>query len=82
MNDIKNAAKDYSIISLYNHGTNIQPNGSNFISYGYKIYKFWLVVFHDDSLYLYKHFTRGLFDKRVEKYKQKKYNSSEKEAHI
>lgn len=31
---------------------------------------------------LEKKFYKSLFDKRVEKYKQKKYNLSEKEAHI
>lgn len=86
MNDIIKASKEYSIISIHNHGTNIPPSGSDFISCGYRKDKFGLVVCHDGSLYLYKSgkktFTRGLFDKRVEKYKQKKYNLSEKEAHI
>ena len=54
MNDIIKASKEYSIISIHNHGTNIPPSGSDFISCGYRKYKFGLVVCHDGSLYLYK----------------------------
>lgn len=85
---LSNAVRDnepYTLISIHNHPTNLPPTGSDFVSNGSHRYLFGVVACHDGTLYTYKTgnrvFTAGLFDGRVEKYKNRPYNMSELDAH-
>lgn len=75
----------YSLISIHNHSTNLPPTGSDFTSNGLHRYLFGVVACHDGTVYTYKAgtriFTTGLFDGRVEKYKNQPYNMSGMDAH-
>ena len=86
MNKIILSYDEKVLISIYNHGTNIPPTGSDFVSCGYRRYKFGLVVCHNGEVYYYRsgsvRFLKEFLDKRIEKYKEKRYNLSEYEAHI
>ena len=67
---LSNAVKAYkpdSLISIHNHSTNLPPTGSDGTVYTYKAGK--------------RIFTAGLFDGRIEKYKNWPYNMNEMDAH-
>lgn len=85
---LSNAVKNYkpdSLISIHNHSTNLPPTGSDFTSNGLHRYSLGVVACHDGTVYTYKAgkriFTAGLFDGRIEKYKNWPYNMSEMDAH-
>lgn len=85
---LSNAVKEYkpySLISIHNHSTNLPPTGSDFTSNGLHRYALGIVACHDGTVYTYKAgkriFTAGLFDGRVEKYKNWPYNMNEVDAH-
>ena len=85
---LSNAVKAYkpdSLISLHNHSTNLPPTGSDFTSNGLHRYSLGVVACHDGTVYTYKAgkriFTAGLFDGRIEKYKNWPYNMNEMDAH-
>lgn len=72
------AAKPYTLISIHNHGTNLPPSGSDFVSSGYHQYAFGIVACNNGDVYVYssknaKAFTIDGVDKRVDKYKQRGY---------
>ena len=85
MNDRILKYQNYRLISIHNHGTNLPPTGSDFVSCGYRKYMFGLVIYHNGDVYYYKsgkyQFLRELLDKRIEKYKEKLYNIDEINAH-
>lgn len=85
---LSNAVKAYkpdSLISIHNHSTNLPPTGSDFTSNGLHRYSLGVVACHDGTVYTYKAgkriFTAGLFDGRIEKYKNWPYNMNEMDAH-
>lgn len=76
----------YSLISIHNHPESKPPSGADFVSCGARKYKKGIICCHNGDVYIYQTgktpFTANLFDKTVDKYKDKPYNMSEKDAYI
>lgn len=87
-NEIEEILRNHKdkMIAIHNHPTNILPTGADFSAAGYRGYKFGIVVTHDGRVFKYsagkKPFMAELLDRRIEKYKQARYNLSIEEAHI
>lgn len=77
--------QQYSLIAVHNHPTNILPDGSDYVSCGYRRYAQGVIICHNGKVYTYnvgdKIFTAGLLDKRIDKYTKMPYNMSCIEAH-
>ncbi len=79
--------KPYELVSMHNHGTNLPPTGSDFVTAGSRKYKFGVVACHDGKVFYYSSknampFTRGFFDAVVEKFTQNPYNLNRYDAVI
>lgn len=79
--------KPYELVSMHNHGTNLPPTGSDFVTAGSRKYKFGVVACHDGKVFYYSSknampFTRGFFDAVVEKFTQNPYNLNRYDAAI
>lgn len=79
------AASPYSLVSIHNHGTNIPPTGSDFVSAGSKKYAFGIVACHDGKMYFYsaahaQPFLPAVIDGLVDKYIKAPYNLDELRA--
>ena len=81
------AQPPHTLIAIHNHGTNMPPTGSDFISAGFRRYKFGIVCTHDGKIFKYSSqnarvFSRFLFDKTVDKFCDAPYNLSRYNAII
>lgn len=85
INAISNNDK-FSLIAIHNHPTNILPDGSDYVSSGYRRYAEGIILCHNGKIYTYKVgdriFTSGVLDKRIDKYTKMPYNMSSEDAHV
>ena len=74
--------REYSLVAVHNHATNLPPSGSDLTSAGYRKYNFGVVACHNGKLFVYsvkkaRPFTLSYIEKLVAKYVASKYNRYE-----